>query len=239
VSQDQLSGLATTALIILGVLVVTGVVALLVPSLRAKAATSFRQARDALQVLRSPYKLLQLYGGNLLSQLLFAISSHGVGEPKPVSLTSRCDTHRTTTAWCSQVAEATRASRRFGARRACSITTDPGHVQRAPRRRAARGDAPQPRRNILQSARTAKQPVRPTRRRSDRRSEAPPCCLAVRQRRGIVPRTGARPVPHRALRGVGSRPHVVSPYDNPTGLVLRGELVPKLRRIDAGTRREY
>lgn len=74
VSQDQLSGLATTALIVLGVLVVAGVVALLVPSLRAKAATSFRQARDALQVLRSPYKLLQLYGGNLLSQLLFAIT---------------------------------------------------------------------------------------------------------------------------------------------------------------------
>jgi uncharacterized protein (TIRG00374 family) len=61
-------------LIILGVLVVAGVVSLLVPSLRAKAATSFRQARDALQVLRSPYKLPQLYGGALLSQLLFAIT---------------------------------------------------------------------------------------------------------------------------------------------------------------------
>jgi uncharacterized membrane protein YbhN (UPF0104 family) len=74
VSQDQLSGLATTALIIFTVLVVAGVVAFLVPSLRAKATTSLLQARDALQVLRSPSKLLQLYGGNLLSQLLFALT---------------------------------------------------------------------------------------------------------------------------------------------------------------------
>jgi glycosyltransferase 2 family protein len=74
VSQDQLSGLATTALIIFGVLVVAGAVAFLVPSLRTKARTSLLQARDALQVLRSPSKLLQLYGGNLLSQLLFALT---------------------------------------------------------------------------------------------------------------------------------------------------------------------
>ena len=74
VSQDQLSGLATTALIVLGVLVAAGAVIFLVPSLRTKAATSLREARDALQVLRSPNKLLQLYGGNLLSQLLFAIT---------------------------------------------------------------------------------------------------------------------------------------------------------------------
>jgi uncharacterized membrane protein YbhN (UPF0104 family) len=74
VSQDQLSGLATTALIILAVLLVAGAVACLVPSLRAKARTSLLQARDALQVLRSPTKLLQLYGGNLLSQLLFALT---------------------------------------------------------------------------------------------------------------------------------------------------------------------
>jgi glycosyltransferase 2 family protein len=74
VSQDQLNGLATTALIILAALLVAGVVAFLVPPLRAKATTSFRQARDALQVLRSPSKLLELYGGNLLSQLLFALT---------------------------------------------------------------------------------------------------------------------------------------------------------------------
>jgi glycosyltransferase 2 family protein len=74
VSQDQLDGLATTALIIVGVLVAAGAVTFLVPSLRTKAVKSLRQARDALQVLRSPNKLLQLYGGNLLSQLLFAIT---------------------------------------------------------------------------------------------------------------------------------------------------------------------
>jgi uncharacterized membrane protein YbhN (UPF0104 family) len=33
-----------------------------------------RQGRTALRVLRSPTKLLQLFGGNLLSQVLFAVA---------------------------------------------------------------------------------------------------------------------------------------------------------------------
>ena len=40
----------------------------------ACAKPHFSQARDALQVLRSPTKLLELFGGNLVSQLLFAIT---------------------------------------------------------------------------------------------------------------------------------------------------------------------
>jgi uncharacterized protein (TIRG00374 family) len=74
VNTDQLSGLATTALIVLGVLIVAGVVALVVPAVRAKVAQALRQARDALRVLRSPTKLVELYGGNLVSQLLFAVT---------------------------------------------------------------------------------------------------------------------------------------------------------------------
>jgi uncharacterized protein (TIRG00374 family) len=35
---------------------------------------SLHQARDALRVLRSPTKLAELFGGNLLSQLLFAVT---------------------------------------------------------------------------------------------------------------------------------------------------------------------
>ena len=36
--------------------------------------TWFAQAREALQVLRDPRKLLELYGGNLLTQVLFAVT---------------------------------------------------------------------------------------------------------------------------------------------------------------------
>ena len=74
VSQDQLDGLATTALIILVVLVVAACASLLLPALRTRIRTALHQARDALQVLRSPTKLLELFGGNLTSQLLFAIT---------------------------------------------------------------------------------------------------------------------------------------------------------------------
>jgi uncharacterized protein (TIRG00374 family) len=89
VGTDQLSGLATTALIIVGVLLVAGIVALLVPSLRARVTEWLHQARDALQVLHNPRKLLELYGGNLLSQVLFAITLgacvRGFGYDVPLS----------------------------------------------------------------------------------------------------------------------------------------------------------
>jgi uncharacterized membrane protein YbhN (UPF0104 family) len=74
VSTDQLSGLATTALIVIAAVVLAVGIALLVPSLRAKVLASLGQAREALRVLRSPRKVVQLYGGNLLSQILFAVT---------------------------------------------------------------------------------------------------------------------------------------------------------------------
>jgi uncharacterized protein (TIRG00374 family) len=36
--------------------------------------TWLHEARDAMRVLRSPTKLLQLYGGNLIAQILFALT---------------------------------------------------------------------------------------------------------------------------------------------------------------------
>jgi uncharacterized protein (TIRG00374 family) len=71
---DQLSGVATTALIIIAVLIVAAAIAFAVPSLRQRVLTWLHEARDALQVLRDPRKLLQLYGGNLLAQVLFAMT---------------------------------------------------------------------------------------------------------------------------------------------------------------------
>jgi uncharacterized protein (TIRG00374 family) len=74
VSEDQLSGLATTALIVIAALVVAAAIAFAVPALRQRVIGWLHEARDALRVLRTPRKLVQLYGGNLLSQILFAVT---------------------------------------------------------------------------------------------------------------------------------------------------------------------
>jgi uncharacterized membrane protein YbhN (UPF0104 family) len=71
---DDLNGVATIALIVLAVLVVAAVVVIAVPKLRRRASTMLKEARTALAVLRSPTKVLQLFGGNLLSQVMFAIA---------------------------------------------------------------------------------------------------------------------------------------------------------------------
>jgi uncharacterized protein (TIRG00374 family) len=73
-STDQLSGVATTALIVLAALIVAGIVAAAVPSLRQRVAGWLHQARDALQVLHDPHKLVLLFGGTLVSQVLFAVT---------------------------------------------------------------------------------------------------------------------------------------------------------------------
>jgi uncharacterized membrane protein YbhN (UPF0104 family) len=70
----QLNGVATTALIVIAAVVLAGLVAFLVPSLRERALGWLRQAREAMHVLRDPRKLVLLYGGNLLSQVLFAMT---------------------------------------------------------------------------------------------------------------------------------------------------------------------
>jgi hypothetical protein len=59
VSTGQLSGLATTALVVIAVLVVTGVIAFAVPSWRRRALDWLHQAHDALQVMHDPRKFVQ------------------------------------------------------------------------------------------------------------------------------------------------------------------------------------
>ncbi len=73
-NTDQLSGLASIALIAVGVVVVVVIVALLVPSIRSKLLLWAQQARQALGVLRNPRKLAQLFGGNVASQVGFALT---------------------------------------------------------------------------------------------------------------------------------------------------------------------
>ena len=50
------------------------VVIALVRPVRRRVVDAARQAGTALRVLRSPTKLLQLFGGNVLSQVLFAVA---------------------------------------------------------------------------------------------------------------------------------------------------------------------
>jgi uncharacterized membrane protein YbhN (UPF0104 family) len=87
--QSQLSGVATTALIVLAVVVVAIAVAWFVRPLRARFVAAVQQARGAFEVVRSPRKLVQLFGGNLASQLLFAITlgiaAYAFGEHIPLS----------------------------------------------------------------------------------------------------------------------------------------------------------
>ncbi len=70
----DLSGLATVALVVMGVLVVLVLAALLVPSVRRRVRGVIEEAWEALRVLRSPKKLVQLVGGNLAAQVLFGIA---------------------------------------------------------------------------------------------------------------------------------------------------------------------
>ena len=70
----ELSGLATIALIVLVALVVLAVAVALIRPVRRRVVDAARQAKTALRVLRSPTKVLQLFGGNVLSQVLFAVA---------------------------------------------------------------------------------------------------------------------------------------------------------------------
>ncbi|NLV54832.1 MAG: flippase-like domain-containing protein [Acidimicrobiales bacterium] len=71
---DRLDGLATVAAIVLVGVSALGAVVACVPSVRSRIAGWFADARASLVVLRSPEKLLQLFGGNLLGQVLFAVA---------------------------------------------------------------------------------------------------------------------------------------------------------------------
>jgi uncharacterized membrane protein YbhN (UPF0104 family) len=72
--QSQLNGIASTAFGIVVAALVIGAIALAIPAVRRRLTPWFREARAALDVLRTPVKLLQLFGGNVLSQVLFAVT---------------------------------------------------------------------------------------------------------------------------------------------------------------------
>jgi uncharacterized protein (TIRG00374 family) len=71
---SDLSGLLIIALIALGVIVVAAIVIVAVKPLRERLVAILRRIRQALQVLKSPTKVLQLFGGNLASQVLFGVA---------------------------------------------------------------------------------------------------------------------------------------------------------------------
>jgi uncharacterized membrane protein YbhN (UPF0104 family) len=68
------SGAATVVLIALVVIVVAVVVVLAIAPLRRRVVGAYHHAVSGLRVLRSPTKLLQLFLGNLASQVLFAVA---------------------------------------------------------------------------------------------------------------------------------------------------------------------
>jgi len=71
---SEMSGVATLALVTVIVIIIAAAVVLLVPSLRRRLLNLLHDARESLNVLRSSRKLLQLFGGNLASQVLFAVA---------------------------------------------------------------------------------------------------------------------------------------------------------------------
>jgi glycosyltransferase 2 family protein len=74
VDTDQLSGLATIALIAVGVIIALIIVVAAVPSLRRRAIEQLRKMKQAFEVFRMPRKVMELIGGNLGSELLFALT---------------------------------------------------------------------------------------------------------------------------------------------------------------------
>jgi len=86
---DELSGLATIALIVLAALIVAVAIVAFVPSVRRRVLAPLRQMKDALQVLRMPSHVMMLFGGNFGSEILFAITlamvTRGFGYELPLS----------------------------------------------------------------------------------------------------------------------------------------------------------
>jgi uncharacterized membrane protein YbhN (UPF0104 family) len=88
-NTDDLDGLLTIALIVVAVLIVLVGLVILLPAWRRRALDILNKARAATAVLRNPTKVLQLFGGNLLSQVLFAVALsacvRAFGEELPLS----------------------------------------------------------------------------------------------------------------------------------------------------------
>jgi len=89
INTDDLSGLATIAVIAVAAIILAVILVACVPSLRRRALAPLGQMKDALVVLRMPSHVLQLFGGNLGSEVLFAITlamvTRGFGYTLPLS----------------------------------------------------------------------------------------------------------------------------------------------------------
>ena len=86
---SDLEGVATIAMIVLVAVIVLGLLVFAVPSWRRRFTAMWHKASSAFSVLRSPKKLLESFGGNLLSQVLFAVALgaclHAFGGDLPLS----------------------------------------------------------------------------------------------------------------------------------------------------------
>jgi uncharacterized membrane protein YbhN (UPF0104 family) len=80
IDTSDLSGLMTICLIALGVIVLAAIIVLVVPSLRQRLLDVLAKARHSFVVLKSPTKVLQLFGGNLASQILFGVAMAACAE---------------------------------------------------------------------------------------------------------------------------------------------------------------
>ena len=73
VDQDAVQRLATIVGVLVVVAIVVGIlVVALVPKVREQVRSSVHQLRDALKVVKSPTRLLRLFGGNAMAELTFA-----------------------------------------------------------------------------------------------------------------------------------------------------------------------
>jgi uncharacterized membrane protein YbhN (UPF0104 family) len=74
--------------IVLVVIVVTVLAVLLVQSVRTRAAAIWDQTRKTLRVVRSPARMLRLFGGNLMAEITFAmvlgLSLRAYGDSAPL-----------------------------------------------------------------------------------------------------------------------------------------------------------
>ena len=80
--------LVLIVIILVGLIVIAVALVLFVRSVRERVTTIWRQVREALRVIRSPERLLRLFGGNLLAEITFAsvlgLSLLAYGEEAPI-----------------------------------------------------------------------------------------------------------------------------------------------------------
>ena len=73
IDEDSVQRLAAIVGVVVVVAIVGGILVFaLVPKVREKVRTSVKQLRSALRVVRSPRRLLRLFGGNAMAELTFA-----------------------------------------------------------------------------------------------------------------------------------------------------------------------